>query len=208
MRERTGIFLLLILYGVGIVSLMVNDLRNVVLPLSPYTLLLSFLILMNSYRWKSPVVWVAVLVFLLGFTAEWVGVQKGWLFGVYHYGSNLGPKLAGVPLIIGINWAMLTLATGAAAASMLKNRWAIILVAALLMTGLDYVMEPVAVENGYWYWKDGKIPLYNYVCWFLVALLYQGYVAQLNVLKILILFLWNLYSNWLFSFSKFYFLFG
>ena len=174
MKERTGIFLLLILYGVGIVSLMVNDLRSVVLPLSPYTLLLSFLILMNSYRWKSPVVWVAVLVFLLGFTAEWVGVQKGWLFGVYHYGSNLGPKLAGVPLIIGINWAMLTLATGAAAASMLKNRWAIILVAALLMTGLDYVMEPVAVENGYWYWKDGKIPLYNYVCWFLVALLAQG----------------------------------
>ncbi|MEY4140835.1 MAG: hypothetical protein RL110_206 [Bacteroidota bacterium] len=174
MRERTGIFLLLILYGVGIVSLMVNDLRNVVLPLSPYTLLLSFLILMNSYRWKSPVVWVAILVFLLGFTAEWVGVQKGWLFGVYHYGSNLGPKLAGVPLIIGINWAMLTLATGAAAASMLKNRWAIVVVASLLMTGLDYVMEPVAVENGYWYWKDGKIPLYNYVCWFLVALLAQG----------------------------------
>lgn len=174
MRERTGIFLLLILYGVGIVSLMVNDLRNVVLPLSPYTLLLSFLILMNSYRWKSPVVWVAVWVFLLGFTAEWVGVQKGWLFGVYHYGSNLGPKLAGVPLIIGINWAMLTLATGAAAASMLKNRWAIVVVASLLMTGLDYVMEPVAVENGYWYWKDGKIPLYNYVCWFLVALLAQG----------------------------------
>jgi putative membrane protein len=174
MRERTGIFVLLILYGVGIVSLMVNDLRNVVLPLSPYTLLLSFLILMNSYRWKSPVVWVAILVFLLGFTAEWVGVQKGWLFGVYHYGSNLGPKLAGVPLIIGINWAMLTLATGAAAASMLKNRWAIVVVASLLMTGLDYVMEPVAVENGYWYWKDGKIPLYNYVCWFLVALLAQG----------------------------------
>jgi len=174
MRERTGIFLLLILYGVGIVSLMVNDLRNVVLPLSPYTLLLSFLILMNSYRWKSPVVWVAILVFLLGFTAEWVGVQKVWLFGVYHYGSNLGPKLAGVPLIIGINWAMLTLATGAAAASMLKNRWAIVVVASLLMTGLDYVMEPVAVENGYWYWKDGKIPLYNYVCWFLVALLAQG----------------------------------
>jgi putative membrane protein len=42
------------------------------------------------------------------------------------------------------------------------------------MTGLDYLMEPVAVENGYWYWKDGKIPLYNYVCWFLVALLAQG----------------------------------
>ena len=69
MKERTGIILLLILYGVGIASLMVSGLRSVVLPLSPYTLLLSFLILMTSYRWKSPLVWVSAIVFLLGFAA-------------------------------------------------------------------------------------------------------------------------------------------
>ncbi|MBM3164505.1 MAG: carotenoid biosynthesis protein [Bacteroidetes bacterium] len=174
MKERTGIILLLILYGVGITSLMVNDLRSVVLPLSPYTLLLSFLILMTSFRWKSSLVWVAVLVFLVGFTAEWLGVHKGWLFGSYSYGSNLGPKIARVPIIIGVNWAMLTVVTGAVAAAFIKRPWVIVVVAALLMTGLDYFMEPVAVENEYWFWRGEKIPLYNYICWFLVALLTQG----------------------------------
>jgi len=183
MKERTGIILLLILYGVGIASLMVSGLRSVVLPLSPYTLLLSFLILMTSYRWKSPLVWVTAIVFLLGFAAEWIGVHKGWLFGSYYYGANLGPKISGVPLIIGVNWAMLTVVTGAVAAVFIKRPWVIVLVAALLMTGLDYFMEPVAVENGYWFWKGGKIPFYNYICWFLVALLAQGINVGISKVK-------------------------
>jgi putative membrane protein len=86
----------------------------------------------------------------------------------------LGPKIARVPFIIGVNWAILTLVTGAVAAVFIKRPWLVVVVAALLMTGLDYFMEPVAGENGYWFWKGGKIPLYNYVCWFLVALLAQG----------------------------------
>lgn len=183
MKERTGIILLLILYGVGIASLMVSGLRSVVLPLSPYTLLLSFLILMTSYRWKSPLVWVTAIVFLLGFAAEWIGVHKGWLFGSYYYGANLGPKISGVPLIIGVNWAMLTVVTGAVAAVFIKRPWVIVVVAALLMTGLDYFMEPVAVENGYWFWEGGKIPVYNYICWFLVALLAQGINVGISKVK-------------------------
>lgn len=183
MKERTGIILLLILYGVGIASLMVSDLRSVVLPLSPYTLLLSFLILMTSYRWKSPLVWVTAIVFLLGFAAEWIGVHKGWLFGSYYYGANLGPKISDVPFIIGVNWAMLTVVTGAVAAVFIKRPWVIVVVAALLMTGLDYFMEPVAVENGYWFWKGGKIPYYNYICWFLVALLAQGINVGISKVK-------------------------
>lgn len=183
MKDRTGIILLLILYGVGIASLMVSGLRSVVLPLSPYTLLLSFLILMTSYRWKSPLVWVTAIVFLLGFAAEWIGVHKGWLFGSYCYGANLGPKISGVPFIIGVNWAMLTVVTGAVAAVFIKRPWVIVVVAALLMTGLDYFMEPVAAENGYWFWKGGKIPIYNYICWFLVALLAQGINVGISKVK-------------------------
>lgn len=183
MKEKTGIVLLVIIYGVGLTALLLSELREVVLPLSPYTLLLSFLILLTSYRWGSPIVWAAILVFSLGFSAEWIGVHKGWLFGIYYYGPNLGPKISSVPVIIGINWAMLTFVTGAVVSSFIKNRWGIILVAALLMTGLDFVMEPVAVENGYWFWKGGKIPLYNYLCWFLVALLAQGINAGISKLK-------------------------
>ena len=67
MKERTGIFILIVLYAVGLSALLVKELRPVVLPLSPFTLLLSYLILMNSFRWKSPFVWVSIIVFILGY---------------------------------------------------------------------------------------------------------------------------------------------
>ena len=174
MKERTGIFILIVLYAVGLSALLVKELRPVVLPLSPFTLLLSYLILMNSFRWKSPFVWVSIIVFILGYAAEWIGVHKGWLFGTYAYGVNLGPKISGVPFIIGVNWVMVTLVCGATAGSIFKKSWWSVVVAALLMVGLDYFMEPVAVENGYWFWDKGVIPLYNYLSWFIVALIAQG----------------------------------
>jgi len=173
MKERTGIVILIVLYAVGLSALLVNELRPVVLPLSPFTLLLSYLILMSSFRWKSPFVWVSLSVFVLGYVAEWVGVHKGWLFGTYTYGVNLGPKISGVPFIIGINWVMVTLVCGATAVSIFKKSWWGVLVAALLMVGLDYFMEPVAMENNYWSWDKGIIPLFNFVSWFIVALIAQ-----------------------------------
>jgi putative membrane protein len=34
-------------------------------------------------------------------------------------------------------------------------------------------MEPVAVKLGFWFWKSGIIPIYNYVCWFVTAVFLQ-----------------------------------
>jgi putative membrane protein len=34
-------------------------------------------------------------------------------------------------------------------------------------------MEPVAITSDFWHWK-GDIPLYNYVCWFIVSLVLQA----------------------------------
>jgi putative membrane protein len=48
-----------------------------------------------------------------------------------------------------------------------------VLAAATLMVFLDFLMEPVAVKLGFWYWKDGIIPVYNYVCWFVTAVFLQ-----------------------------------
>ena len=33
----------------------------------------------------------------------------------------------------------------------------------------DWLMEPVAAQLGYWKWA-GEIPFYNYLCWFIVAI--------------------------------------
>jgi bisanhydrobacterioruberin hydratase len=108
-KEMTGIVILVILYGVGLSGILLPTFRSLVLPLSAYNLLISFLILLNSYRWKKEILFASFLVFLIGFFVEWVGVHTSLLFGTYWYGANLGAKIIDVPFIIGINWAMLTL---------------------------------------------------------------------------------------------------
>jgi putative membrane protein len=38
------------------------------------------------------------------------------------------------------------------------------------MTGIDVLIEPVAVDLGFWSWQGGDIPWTNYLCWFVVSL--------------------------------------
>jgi putative membrane protein len=78
-----------------------------------------------------------------------------------------------VPLIIGVNWAMLSVVSAALLSSLKLAFWLEVILAAILMVFLDFLMEPVAVKLGFWYWKGGVIPSFNYVCWFLIAGLLQ-----------------------------------
>ena len=34
----------------------------------------------------------------------------------------------------------------------------------------DWFLEPLAIRLGFWKW-DGEIPVYNYICWFVISLL-------------------------------------
>jgi putative membrane protein len=114
------------------------------------------------------------LSFLIGMAAEWVGVHTGLLFGNYHYGSVLGPKILAVPFIIGMNWAMLSIISAALIEKLNLKAWLEILIAALLMVFLDFLMEPVAMKLHFWSWKNQEIPLYNYVCWLAISILIQA----------------------------------
>ncbi len=167
----TGIVILVILYGVGLSGILLPTFRSLVLPLSAYNLLISFLILLNSYRWKKEILFASFLVFLIGFFVEWVGVHTSLLFGTYWYGANLGAKIIDVPFIIGINWAMLTLVCSAIGKSLVKSMLLQGVLGALLMTGMDWLMEPVAIKSDFWHWKNETIPVYNFICWFVVSLL-------------------------------------
>lgn len=109
------------------------------------------------------------LVFLVGLTVEWIGVHTGLLFGNYQYGANLGWKIAEVPVIIGVNWVMLSLASTAIVARLKIPSVIKALISSALMTGLDVLIEPVAVKSDYWSWENGIIPIYNYVCWFVIS---------------------------------------
>ena len=134
---------------------------------------------------------------------EWIGVTYGFLFGEYFYGDNLGLKIDGIPFMIGINWAMLVLITGALA-SKVKTNW--IVKAAIgsgLMVFLDLFIEPSAPIFDFWYWPQGHPPLRNYIAWFFISfvlhLIYQKNIKGGNFQMAI-----NLYLAQLIFFAYFY----
>lgn len=145
---------------------------------TPLHLLLMFVLLGISFADSAGRFWAwAVSVALLCFLAEWIGVTYGVLFGHYRYGTVLGPALAGVPLLIGVNWVIVCAGAACVAGRITSQRPLQALLGAGFATLYDWLLEPVAVRQGYWQWHGGAIPLYNYVCWFglslLVMLLWQ-----------------------------------
>lgn len=144
-------------------------------PKTPFNLLLGVVLLYWNFPMKnggkSLVIWSSV--YLLGMGTEIVGVNTGLLFGNYSYGNNMGLKVFGVPLLIGINWVVLTFLTATISRRLIVNKWAAILVGALLMVGLDFFIEPVAPIFDYWCWDAGYAPIRNFVDWFIISLFMQ-----------------------------------
>lgn len=120
------------------------------------------------------------LVFACGFGIEWIGVNTGFPFGKYEYGTVLGPKVGNTPLLIGVNWSMLVLSVVFIGRLFSKSTWAIAIIGGLLMTGLDILIEPVAIKTGMWHWFGAQPPLQNYVAWFIIASVLTAAVHKIS----------------------------
>jgi len=158
--------------------------------LTPLNLLLSFSLLVWTQTNKNTAFFLLIAAaVLIGFFAEVVGINTGLLFGDYNYGKVLGLQLLNVPLIIGINWFIIIYCCGISTHTLLikvinkvardtkdppilLKAMSVIVDGASLAVLFDWLMEPVAVKLGFWTWHgDGTIPLYNYICWFIVSML-------------------------------------
>lgn len=164
--------ILVIVYTVGIIGIAGNFDERFVL-LTPINLLLSLgLIFWTHPTGYAPLWKLAVVCFLTGVLVEIAGVQTGLIFGNYQYGPVLGPKVWGTPLMIGVNWTMLVYCAGSTINRIFPNLniWIKATLGAMLMTLLDVLIEPVAMELNFWNWQDNIVPLQNYIAWFFVAL--------------------------------------
>jgi putative membrane protein len=154
---------------------------------TPLNLLLMGLLLAWNQRGKLvPFIIFFGVAAVTGFVAEWIGVHTGALFGSYHYGNALGPAWAGVPLLIGLNWFVVIYCSGSIMNQV--QQWmarrltseeampprlaglSLVLDGALLAVLFDWVMEPVAMQLGFWEWKNGTVPAYNYLCWLVISM--------------------------------------
>ena len=172
---KTNFFtLLLVPYVVGLIGILLPVTRTFFLSLTPYMLLFSFVIVyLEEGRWVIRNILAILLIIAFSFGAEYLGVNYGYLFGNYNYGSILGFKYYQVPLIISLTWAMLSIAARSLV-NLVTNRYAIsAFLSAIVITAYDFLLELVAVRFGWWYWDNGDIPIFNYVCWFILSFVFQ-----------------------------------
>ncbi|MEO1254703.1 MAG: carotenoid biosynthesis protein [Bacteroidota bacterium] len=153
---------------------------------TPLNLMVSFILLLTVGGKHAVRTLPYIILFaVLGFSVEWIGVHTGFPFGSYTYGNNLGIKLDGIPPMIGVNWAMLTVITGAIAFRYFKG-WKAILAGATLMVGIDFFIEPIAAPAGFWSWANDAIPVSNYIAWFVIAMffhwIYMRFIRSYNFL--------------------------
>ena len=141
---------------------------------TPLILSINFALLLincNSHKWFFHMV---ILGFLTGMITEILGVQRGWIFGDYKYGNALGYKILGVPMLIGVNWALLTIITAAIAQQFYENLFMRIVIGVCLMIFLDLLIEPIAPVLDFWAFEGGNAPLQNYIGWTAVAIFLQS----------------------------------
>jgi putative membrane protein len=122
-------------------------------------------------KWTIGMAVVVILSGVYGFFIEVLGVATGNIFGFYTYGNTLGFKWLETPISMFLNWG-LTVYCAAMTVNYLFDKRSILektIIAALLMVFLDILIEPVAIKNDFWGWKDNIIPLKNYFGWFLVS---------------------------------------
>lgn len=191
-HNNRAVAIALLFHVSGALGMIVGYYSNWFVQMTPVNLLLMFGLLLITHSDYSKAFWrFLFLAFSTGMITEIIGVNTGKLFGSYQYSKVLGPGIGGVPFLIGINWFLVVWCSaqcvlllhqqvlkrigpnrGQVSATWL--RISLVVDGALLATFFDWVLEPAAVKLGYWTWLQSSIPIFNYVCWFLISGLLIG----------------------------------
>ena len=181
-NKRISIGIIWLFHLSGLAGLLYID-KNLFASLTPLNLFISStLLFVNQKSLRKNEIIIVFLIFSIGMIAEILGVNYGLIFGKYDYGNNLGLKLLGVPLLIGLNWVILTFICGSISNHFIKNKYLSILVGIILMLIIDITLEPTAPVLDYWEFSGSIAPIQNYIGWTFTSLLtlsiYQLYYSS------------------------------
>lgn len=182
-RTKAVMAIVAIFYTVGVFGTLAPPTSSLFLSLTPYVLLLSTLLLIAFHKGNDTgkTILSFLIIYMLSFIIEVIGVKTGLIFGDYAYGEGLGIKLFQTPLIIGLNWFFLVYTTASIVEDFKIPGWLKIVGASLLMVFYDVILEQLAPMLDMWDWKDGVIPFQNYVAWFLLAFLFHWFLKLRNI---------------------------
>ena len=184
--SKVSIFAIWLFHICGMIGISYGN-KDLFLSFTPVNLIISFFLLfVNQIQITQREILSVFTIFLIGMICEILGVNYGYIFGDYVYLDNLGTKVFGVPILIGINWVILTFITGSISSYIFKKNLKFsILTGAIFMILLDLIIEPVAPLLGFWIFDLPSVPLQNYVGWFLIGLatqfIYQKFVVNKEI---------------------------
>ena len=181
---------LVVVYGGGVIAHLSSALFPLAHRMTESLLFVTnaavlYFLLKDHPKAKSLAIW-CLIASILTFLAEVTGVATGKVFGQYVYGETLPLQLWNVPIVIGLNWVMLTLGGVAIIQRLIKgftltDNLAVAILTALTVVFFDWVMEPVAVYLDYWHWFGQPIPLQNYMAWGIIAFVATFVLQQLKI---------------------------
>lgn len=194
-KKYNPLYLALLFHITGVLGILFTPYKDLFVYCTPIVLLTMFILLINSQiKHTKDNILFFFIAFVTGMVTEIVGVNTGQLFGNYQYGQVLGPKILGVPLLIGFNWYVIVFCSGAILTQCMEKvknmfninitasnyTYFIVIGGATIATFFDFILEPVAVKLNFWSWKNGYVPLFNYVCWFSISAILLGVKTYLN----------------------------
>ena len=183
-KSKHIVIIMSILYLVGMASAF-TPLSPFVFTLSPLVILLTLIGFLIAIEASIKCIQWIVIAGILGYTIEIIGVWTGIPFGNYSYGSGLSIKLFDVPVVLIANWALLT---SISLYATIKTPLLIQLsLPPVLITLLDFLIEPVAIHYNWWSWEYQDVPLSNYLGWvvsaFFINLLLVNTIKENNLKK-------------------------
>lgn len=113
---------------------------------------------------------------IIGFASEIAGVHLGVPFGAYNYSDVLQPQIFSVPIVMAFAWIILVAYIKQMLLYFKLPAWLEPILAALWMTAIDLLIDPLAVKKlGYWSWANSGnyygIPASNFAGWFVTSLI-------------------------------------
>lgn len=168
-RFPVSLAILIIVYAVGTIGILSRYSERFVELTFANLVLTALLLLLNAEGLGRRAAVGVLLSIVVGFSVEVLGVKTGVIFGEYHYTDRMGPRLFDVPLVIGVNWAILIHAVHTWVGARIHSSSLMAVVGATAMTALDGVMEPVAIRLRFWVWRGDTVPLRNYLAWWVVS---------------------------------------
>lgn len=200
-KVNIALFIALLFHVSGTIGILFTTYKNWFIENTALNLCLMAVLLIYTQEQKNKAFFLfAFIAFAIGMITEIIGVNTGYLFGNYSYGTVMGYKVLGVPLLIGVQWFVTVYCCGIVMHQLhnwIENKYAaqgvllsprvqtlsLIIDGALLATLFDFIMEPVAIQLDFWEWQNNQIPLLNYACWFGISLFLLWIFKLLPIVK-------------------------